>query len=43
MAKTYLGISSIDWPKANKEGLEKVDWSPLQKEGTDEKLADLSG
>lgn len=33
MAKTYLGISSIDWPKVNKDALDKVDWSPLQVKG----------
>ena len=33
MAKTYLGVSSIDWPKVNKDALDKVDWSPLQVEG----------
>lgn len=35
MAKTYLGISSIDWPKVNKDALDKVDWSPLQVEGNE--------
>ena len=35
MAKTYLGISSIDWPKVNKDALDKVDWSPLQVKGNE--------
>ncbi len=35
MAKTYLGVSSIDWPKVNKDALDKVDWSPLQVKGNE--------
>jgi Holliday junction resolvasome RuvABC endonuclease subunit len=35
MAKTYLGISLIDWPKVNKDALDKVDWSPLPVKGNE--------
>jgi len=29
MARCYLGLSQIEWPKVNKEGLKAVDWSSL--------------
>jgi hypothetical protein len=30
MAKTHLGISTIDWPQLNKDALKTIDWSPLE-------------